>query len=66
MNWALFELDDIDKAGDMQCMFCGEKEFDRVGLKHHLNNYCTAFSETISAEEESQMLQLTTAKGAGK
>lgn len=25
------------------CPFCGEDDFDLIGLKHHLNTYCTIY-----------------------
>lgn len=38
--------------GGITCPFCGEEDFDLIGLKHHLQNYCEPFSETISIAEE--------------
>lgn len=29
-----------------QCPFCGEKDYDLVGLKHHLMTSCKIYSET--------------------
>ena len=31
---------------DTNCPFCGETDFDLIGLKHHLNTYCSAYQET--------------------
>lgn len=28
------------------CAFCGEKDFDLIGLKNHLENHCDKFRET--------------------
>jgi hypothetical protein len=33
------------------CQFCGESDFDLVGLKSHLLNYCEQFSETPDAQQ---------------
>lgn len=30
----------------VECSFCGEKDFDLVGLKYHLNQYCEIFAIT--------------------
>ena len=30
----------------MKCPFCGEDDFDLIGLKYHLLNYCKIFEET--------------------
>lgn len=33
-----------DKGDDyVSCQFCGERDFDLIGLKHHLQNYCEKF-----------------------
>lgn len=29
------------------CPFCGDTDFDKIGLKHHLENYCEHY-KTIS------------------
>jgi len=34
------------------CPFCGEDDFDKVGLKNHLLRYCGEFSDVQSVEEE--------------
>lgn len=36
----------------LDCPFCGEREFDAIGLKDHLLTNCSVFAETISVEEE--------------
>lgn len=36
----------------MQCPFCLEDDFDAIGLKHHLQNYCEAYAATSSPSEE--------------
>ena len=33
-----------------ECPFCGEKEFDEIGLKHHLENYCGAYKITPNVD----------------
>jgi hypothetical protein len=34
------------------CPFCGEDDFDLIGLKHHLLKFCDVFRETKSFEED--------------
>lgn len=34
---------------DISCPFCNEKGFDKIGLKHHLGNYCEIFDKVPSA-----------------
>ena len=29
----------------MKCPFCGEDDFDLVGLKYHILNYCKVYDE---------------------
>lgn len=29
----------------VKCPFCGEDDFDLIGLKYHLQNYCDPFDE---------------------
>ena len=29
------------------CPFCGEEDFDLIGLKHHLQNHCEEYAATI-------------------
>lgn len=28
------------------CPFCGDSDFDLIGLKYHLSNYCKVFQDT--------------------
>ncbi|MFA5299758.1 MAG: hypothetical protein WC389_16355 [Lutibacter sp.] len=44
-----------DSDSDIVCPFCSEKDFDKVGLKYHLENYCEIFKDTLSIDEENQM-----------
>ena len=30
----------------MKCPFCGEDDFDLIGLKYHIQNYCKVYDET--------------------
>lgn len=32
----------------INCPFCNEGNFDKIGLKHHLNNYCEEYNNTLS------------------
>lgn len=35
-------------SGDMNCPFCGETDFDALGLKHHLLfGYCKEFNSIV-------------------
>lgn len=37
----------------LPCPFCGEDDFDAVGLKHHLiMGYCVEFNETEAIGEQ--------------
>jgi len=29
---------------DIVCPFCGEDDYDKAGLRHHLKNYCEEFN----------------------
>ena len=33
----------------IECPFCGEDDFDLIGLKNHLQRYCYKFDKTPSA-----------------
>jgi hypothetical protein len=35
----------INRAKDVTCPFCGEADFDLIGLKHHLNAYCNIYQK---------------------
>lgn len=35
-----------------QCVFCGETEFDLIGLAVHLNNHCGNFMEFSGVVDE--------------
>jgi len=38
--------EEIEAVKLLQCPFCGDDDFDKIGLKHHLNNYCTEYDNT--------------------
>lgn len=41
------------KDENLECPFCGEREFggfDRIGLKDHLLNYCSEFENVGSVK----------------
>jgi len=40
---------------DVVCPFCGERDFDLIGLKNHLKFYCNTYDELMSIEEERQV-----------
>ncbi len=47
------------------CPFCGDDDFDKVGLKNHLTGEgllfsegCQAFRDTLSTEEESRLYNI--------
>lgn len=33
------------ESENINCPFCGETNFDEIGLKHHLSNYCEKYSQ---------------------
>ncbi|MBA7499218.1 hypothetical protein ES704_01958 [subsurface metagenome] len=35
-----------EQRQDIVCPFCGEDDFDKVGLKYHLDTYCKIYQET--------------------
>lgn len=41
----------------VSCPFCGENNFDLVGLKYHLENYCEQYHNIISIEEGKQNIE---------
>ena len=43
---------------DITCPFCGEENYDKIGLKHHLLNSCEVFDTTISPEEEQRIREM--------
>ena len=34
------------------CPFCGEGDYDLIGLKYHIERGCQAYDDTISVAEE--------------
>ncbi len=49
----------------VKCPFCGEGDYDLVGLKHHLTGFhifsgeyggCDKFKATLTTEEERQLM----------
>lgn len=42
----------IDRDLEVNCPFCGERDFDLIGLKYHLENgYCDEYEEIDLLEE---------------
>ena len=35
--------DEISYRSDLVCPFCGEQDFDKPGLKYHLETYCDEY-----------------------
>ena len=33
----------------IECPFCSEKDFDKIGLKYHLENHCEEYKNTPDA-----------------
>lgn len=50
----------------IKCPFCGEDDFDLIGLKSHLINHCETFRDTEDADItiKRQILQLRKARAA--
>ena len=46
------EVERLHVKDDLTCPFCWEADFDLIGLKNHLENFCKEYLETISVEEE--------------
>lgn len=40
----------------LKCPFCGEDDFDLIGLKYHLTYYCEIFEKTPEAYSEEDKL----------
>jgi hypothetical protein len=40
------------------CPFCGEDDFDLIGLKHHIENYCEIYQSTLSVDEERKIRKI--------
>ena len=36
----------MDYIANIDCPFCNEHDFDKIGLKYHLSNYCTEYKNT--------------------
>jgi len=34
----------------MECPFCNDGDFDKIGLKYHLTNYCEEYTRTPDAD----------------
>ena len=45
-NVTLEALDKADAEGNLDCPFCGDTDFDRVGLRGHLLFDCAVFHAT--------------------
>ncbi len=39
-----------DELNKIKCPFCGEDDFDLIGLKYHLINYCDEYKNTPPIE----------------
>jgi len=42
----------IEYQKEIVCPFCGEGDFDKVGLKHHLQDHCEVYRDTAALEEK--------------
>lgn len=47
----------------MECPFCGERDFDLVGLKGHLLNTCEEFDKTETPLQERLRKEWEAARG---
>lgn len=43
---ALNEIISYLKKQDIVCPFCGDDDFDKIGLKYHLRTYCKVYQDT--------------------
>jgi hypothetical protein len=49
---------------DLVCPFCGEDDFDRIGLKQHLQRgWCDAYNETPATDRPEPVKPLGAPKG---
>ena len=37
---------------EIECPFCNEKGFDKIGLKYHLETHCKEYANTFTIQEE--------------
>jgi len=47
-GWSILQGDnqlEPKPDGGIKCPFCGQADFDQMGLKYHLNNYCEAYQK---------------------
>lgn len=56
-NLALQKLEFIDLEY-IKCPFCGEDDFDLIGLKNHLEKYCQKYMDILSVEEERKLMKV--------
>ena len=42
----MIDFDTLDANSEIECPFCGETGFDRVGLKGHLEHDCEKYMES--------------------
>lgn len=45
-------------TNDIICPFCGDTNYDLVGLKHHLVYSCDKYVSTLSIIEERALIEL--------
>lgn len=48
----------MNKTGEINCPFCNENDFDKIGLKYHLERHCKEYDNTLSVEEERKLFRL--------
>ena len=53
------------KSEDVACPFCGEDDFDLIGLKYHIENHCNTFINTPKPESHTRMARADPGTGTG-
>ena len=56
----------FEKILGIICPFCGESDFDLVGLKNHLQKYCIIYSEMPTVEEDLAQRRLVNIEARNK
>ena len=52
-------------SSDIECPFCNEKGYDKIGLKYHLETYCKEYAKTFTIAEERALNRIKNRKDFG-